>query len=164
MSSAAAQCTNGLPLTGGCACGAVGYAVTAAPLTVYLCHCHDCQTRTGTAFSMGLPVPRSGFAITQGVPERRERAANSGRVSLQHHCPQCLARTHAEAEATPQIVTVRAGTLDDTSWVKPVAQMWTESAQPWAVQPHLLSYEKEPADPLEPVRAFRALGLFYISR
>jgi hypothetical protein len=41
---------------------------------------------------------------------------------------------------------LRAGTLDDTS-DRPVAQFWTESAQPWAVVAEdILSYPQQPTD------------------
>jgi hypothetical protein len=39
---------------------------------------------------------------------------------------------------------VRPGTLDDTKWLTPVAQIWTKSAQPWALIPQILSYEGNP--------------------
>lgn len=150
-----------LPLIGGCACGAVRYQITAPPLTVYICHCHDCQVRTGSAFSLGMPVERSAFALTAAPTETLERVGASGRVSRQHFCGRCLARTHSETEINLRTVTVRPGTLDDTSWVRPVAQMWSGSAQPWAVRPAILTYADEATnDPLAPVRAFAALDLF----
>jgi hypothetical protein len=30
---------------------------------------------------------------------------------------------------------VRAGSLDDTSWLRPTAHIWTRSKQPWVVLP-----------------------------
>jgi hypothetical protein len=36
-----------------------------------------------------------------------------------------------EAEALPGIVMIQAGTLDDTSWLKPTAEVYCASAQPW---------------------------------
>jgi len=32
-----------LPLRGGCQCGAVRYEATTIPLTLYTCHCTECQ-------------------------------------------------------------------------------------------------------------------------
>ena len=32
-------------------------------------------------------------------------------------------------------VFVRAGTLDDTSWLRPTVHFWTRSAQPWLALP-----------------------------
>src|SRR4051812_17077729 len=37
-------------LEGGCACGAVRYRLTSAPMFVNCCHCTDCQRQVGSAF------------------------------------------------------------------------------------------------------------------
>jgi hypothetical protein len=31
------------------------------------------------------------------------------------------------------VVRVRAGTLDDTSWLRPTRHIWTRSKQPWVI-------------------------------
>ena len=57
------------------------------------------------------------------------------------------------------MVIVRPSTLDDTRWVKPVAQIFVRSAMPWAklTVPH--SYEEEFDDPAEIVETFRSSGI-----
>jgi hypothetical protein len=35
------------------------------------------------------------------------------------------------ADATPGLSFIKAGTLDDASWLKPTMEMWCGSAQPW---------------------------------
>lgn len=37
--------------------------------------------------------------------------------------------------ATPQLDWLKAGTQEDTSWIKPVANIWCESAQSWVAYP-----------------------------
>ena len=133
-----------LPLTGGCLCGAVRYEVRARPLFVYLCHCTDCQRRSGAAFCMGMPVARESFAVIAGSPERVDCTAASGSRTIHNHCRLCRTRTHSEPQAYPSGINVRPGTLDNTRWVVPVAQIWTRSAQPWALAPGLSQYETQP--------------------
>jgi hypothetical protein len=42
---------------------------------------------------------------------------------------------------------MRPGILDDTSWLRPVAHIWTRSAQPWFVFPEgVPKYEKQTGD------------------
>ena len=41
-------------LTGGCQCGAVRYAISAAPLRLIACHCRECQKQSASAFGMSL--------------------------------------------------------------------------------------------------------------
>ena len=43
---------------GACHCGAIRFEADLDPGKVGVCHCTDCQTLTGTAFSMFAPVPR----------------------------------------------------------------------------------------------------------
>jgi hypothetical protein len=33
------------------------------------------------------------------------------------------------------VIRVRAGTLDDTSWLRPTRHIWTRSKQPWITLP-----------------------------
>ena len=33
----------------------------------------------------------------------------------------------------PELFVVKAGSLDDPSWLVPSAHIWTRSAQPWAL-------------------------------
>jgi hypothetical protein len=139
-------------MVGGCNCGAVRYRLTAAPLTAYICHCHLCQKRTGSAFSVSLVLPAGGVRITDGEPERTERALPQGGKNVSWVCAACHSRLYTQREGGPTAL-LRAGTLDDTSWIRPVAQIWTESAQPWAiVQNDILSYAEQPSD-YAPLRA-----------
>src|SRR5258705_7633692 len=55
-----------LPLRGECLCGAIRYEISREPLSVYVCHCPDCQGGTGSAFSIGIFVPDEAFRETGG--------------------------------------------------------------------------------------------------
>jgi hypothetical protein len=133
-------------LPGGCNCGAVRYQVTRAFLTVYIYHCHLCQKRTGSAFSMSVVLPADGLQIVAGELLRTERRLPSGARNVSWVCPVCYSRIYTQREDAPTI-NLRVGTLDDTSQIRPVAQFWTSSAQPWAlIKDDVLSYEEQPAD------------------
>jgi hypothetical protein len=42
---------------------------------------------------------------------------------------------------------VKPGTLDDTSWLRPVGHIWTKSAQPWtSFAAGTLLYDAQPRD------------------
>jgi hypothetical protein len=138
--------TGVLSLPGGCNCGEVRYLITQPILTSYICHCHLCQKRTGSAFSMSVVIPVEGFDLMRGAPLRTERRLAGGARMFAHVCPTCHSRTHTQREGRAT-VNVRTGTLDDTSWIRPVAQIWTSSAQPWAlVRDDILSYAEQPTD------------------
>src|SRR6516225_10154032 len=57
------------PITGGCACGAIRYEVTAEPIVTFNCHCRDCQETTGGAYTPVFYVPANAFKITKGTPK-----------------------------------------------------------------------------------------------
>jgi hypothetical protein len=120
-----------LPLTGGCPCGAARFEVTAMPLLVYACHCTECQRWSGSAFSMSMPVTATSFCLTRGEPKPWRRIGASGVQSTYWFCGDCGGRVYGERDARPDIRAVRAGTLDDTSWLRPVAHVYMRSAQPW---------------------------------
>jgi hypothetical protein len=143
-------------MPGGCNCGAIRYLVTRAPLTAYICHCHLCQKRTGSPFSMTVVLPADALEIVKGEPMRTERNLPKGGKNVSWICPSCYSRTHTQREGGVTI-NLRAGTLDDTSWIRPVAQFWTSSAQPWAlVLDNILSYEEQPTDPAPLLAAWKA--------
>jgi hypothetical protein len=129
-----------LPLTGGCQCGKLRYEITEAPRLTYTCHCTDCQHLTSSAFSMAFVVPDSAFRLIAGEPRPTQSTADSGRVKIRYLCPVCgcwiCSPPHPSVGAENVVVRrVQAGTLDDTSWLRPTAHFWTRSKQPWVVLP-----------------------------
>ena len=144
-----------LPLEGGCICGQVRYRVE-APQIVLMCHCRNCQQRTGSAYNTSMLTFRQDFAVTAGETLTRELPGGSGALHRQHFCPQCLARTHTEMLAYPDIINVRAGTLDDPGAAPPIAQIWTSLAQPWGLAPDLLAFDENPDDVAALGAAWRA--------
>ncbi|MBT8099108.1 MAG: GFA family protein, partial [Gammaproteobacteria bacterium] len=46
-------------------------------------------------------------------------------------CPRCGSGIYLECEADPGYVFLKAGTLDDSSWVKPDMHIYTATQQPW---------------------------------
>ena len=144
------------PMLGGCNCGQIRYRVTGTPLTAYICHCHLCQKRTGSAFSMSLVLPAGGIEITDGEPVRTERTLPNGGTNVSWVCAGCLSRIYTQREGA-QTINLRAGTLDDTSAIRPVAQFWTSSAQPWAVvRDDILTYAEQSSDPAPLLAAWKA--------
>ena len=139
-----------LPLTGGCQCGAVRYEIGAAPLTVYACHCADCQRQSGSAFALSLLAPRDAVRVTQGAPavwERPGSQTTSGTPADCVFCLECGARLYNLPSRNRAVAVVKPGTLDDTSWLEPVGHIWTKSAQPWVMfEAGTLLYDGQPPD------------------
>ncbi len=115
-------------IEGGCRCGAVRYRVTADKLpNVYACHCLDCQTWSGSAFSLQFIVPEEALTVT-GAPHLYERVtedAHGARTSRQYGCAHCLTRVYNTNTRRPGLAVVRAGTLDRSDALEIVAHIWT---------------------------------------
>jgi hypothetical protein len=128
-----------LPQTGGCQCGTLRYEIARAPNAVYTCHCTARQRATGSAFLTGLVVASEALRLSGAEPGSFLRTADSGRTVTAWLCPECGSRICGGPKpgtAPPSALnTVRAGTLDDTSWICPTLHFWTRSAQPWVVLP-----------------------------
>jgi hypothetical protein len=117
--------------TGGCACGAIRYECSATPIFALNCHCRDCQRATGTAYASVLRVSAKAFRVTQGEPRFYTVTADSGNTVSRGFCPECGSPLFSRLSGMTDVVGVRAGSLDDPSWHRPAADIFTKSAQPW---------------------------------
>jgi len=119
-----------LPLTGGCPCEAVRFEVRAMPFLIFAWHCTACQRWSGSASVDSGQARRFCTDARRPktlAPHRRPAAFES----TYRFCADCGGRILGERADLPDIVTVRAGTLDDTSWVRPIAHIYLASAQAW---------------------------------
>jgi len=133
-----------LPLAGGCQCGAVRYRVTAWPRTLYCCHCSECQRQSSSAFGMSMRVDRAAVDVDWQAMASRVRDAGKPNEVQGHFCRDCGVRILHDRPGD-DTVTIKAGTLDDTSWLRPVGHIWTASAQPWFNIPGgSLAYARQP--------------------
>ncbi|NWG91124.1 MAG: GFA family protein [Parvularculaceae bacterium] len=148
-----------LPQTGGCACGALRYELAAPPLMIYNCHCTNCQKITGSAFTVAAAVPEAALTFVKGAPKRVEWNADSGNRRFGLFCGDCGTRIANGQVPSIGMLSLRAGTFDDTGWVEPVGDIWTKSAQKW-VKFGGLTAEGQPKDYSPFIEAFRAQGRF----
>lgn len=134
------------PYVGGCQCGRIRYEIKAEPLTLYVCHCTECQRQSASAFGMSMPVPRDAVTILQGEPKQWSRVSESRREVICFFCGECGTRLFHNPTRNPDITNIKPGTLDDTSWLRPVGNLWTHSAQPWInkCSEEMLNYEGQP--------------------
>ena len=114
-------------IEGGCRCGRIRYRAALAKLpSVYACHCLDCQTWSGSAFSLQFVLPESELEVT-GEPALFELASPDGtRTSRQRACPVCFTRIYNTNTRRPGLAVVRAGTLDRSNELAIVAHIWTK--------------------------------------
>jgi hypothetical protein len=141
-------------IEGGCRCGRVRYraAVDNWP-RVYACHCLDCQTWSGSAFSLQFILPEDRLEVT-GAPQIFELTSpTNGRTSRQRACPLCFTRVYNTNSARPGLAVVRAGTLDRSDELKVVAHIWTKRRMDGIVIPDDVPCWLEGAPPADFIAA-----------
>ena len=103
-------------LTGHCLCGKVSYRCDAEPLLTGLCHCEDCQHQTGTTFSIIAVVPTAALEIEGDSLAGYETIGNeSGATRERKFCSNCGSPIATFMADMPDLVVLKAGTLDDRS-------------------------------------------------
>ena len=143
-----------MSITGGCLCGAVRYEISADPITMRVCWCKDCQRLAAGNGSANLLFKRDVVTIT-GALATFSKPADSGNVIDRKFCATCGTQMFGETAARPDFIVVRAGSLDDPSIFKPVANIWTSSAPNWACMSDTVpKFERQPPPPTHaPVRS-----------
>jgi hypothetical protein len=135
------------PVEGGCQCGAVRYQLTASPLGVYNCHCKDCQRTSGATHTIPVIVNKTDVHLAGGPTHTFDKSADSGRVVRMHGCVKCGTKVYNEPLSAPHMLVMKAGTLDDMSWARPIGNIWTASKAPWVeIDPALVNFPGQPPD------------------
>ena len=133
------------PRQGGCQCGTIRYEVVGDPLMVVVCHCSDCQRQSGSAFGMSFIVARESFRLLHGKVKTFTRKADSGRAATSTFCPECGTQIYQEPDFLKDMVSVKPGTLDDTSFLRPTLQTWVGRKHAWVSLPaDIPTFERQP--------------------
>ena len=101
-------------------------------MAVAVCHCDHCQRQSGGAFSTNVIVSPDQLTISGDIATYEDRGRTGDDVYvLRRFCPTCGSPIVSVLVGQPEIVAVKAGTLDDRSDVQPVVQAWCDDKQPW---------------------------------
>jgi hypothetical protein len=119
---------------GGCACGAVRYRLTSDPLFTHCCHCLNCQRQTGSAFVINLLIEADRVELLAGAPQTVDVPRDDGSKQRISRCPTCKVAVYSDY-GRPEVLFVRAGTLDQPSSVTPDVHIFTKSKLSWVTLP-----------------------------
>ncbi|MEX2650084.1 MAG: GFA family protein [Alphaproteobacteria bacterium] len=121
-----------MKIDGSCHCGAIAYEAEIDPAEVYICHCTDCQTLSGSAFRTVVPTGPGKFKLLSGPLTTYVKTAESGNRRAQAFCPTCGTSIYsAPVGAGENTVVIRVGTIRQRDRLTPTKQYWFRSAQPW---------------------------------
>lgn len=119
-----------MTMTGQCLCGAVSYTIEGEMNMCGVCHCKNCQRQAGSAYSVLFGLSDDQIEVS-GTLTTYEDKADSGNIVNRHFCGTCGSPVLTTVPTQPGMTFVKAGTLDDTSVLKPAIHFWTGSKQAW---------------------------------
>lgn len=113
-----------------CRCGQLRAECRGEPVRVSVCHCLECQRRTGSAFSAQARWPAAAVTVT-GETSRFERRGDSGGLAVFRFCPACGSTLVYENEQLPDILAVPLGAFADPAFPPPRFSVYEERRHPW---------------------------------
>ena len=120
-----------MKVDGQCHCGQIRYEAQADADKVSICHCTDCQSLTGSAYRVSVPVAAADFKLLSGAPKIYIKTAESGNQRAQAFCGNCGSPIYAADPVNPKSFSIRVGTLTQRDTLPPMRQIWCRSALPW---------------------------------
>ena len=118
-------------IEGGCLCGAVRYHSAAEPAMQVICHCKTCQRNSGSGYSTNIAVPEDSLVVEGDTLKTYEdHSGASGQAFYRKFCSNCGSHVYAHGPAYGALAFIKAGTLDDASWVAPSLHIWCDEKMP----------------------------------
>ena len=131
-------------ISGGCACGAVRYALKSASWDTGWCHCRTCQLSSGAPAVVFSTVAADDFVFTSGAAQvKRFRSSSFGERQF---CGACGTLLTMQVEHQPDTIDFTVATLDEPDRVAPGFHIFHGSRIAWS----------ETADDLPRHERFRA--------
>ena len=120
--------------TASCSCGALSVLYHGEPVRVSICHCLDCQRRTGSAFSVNARFNRADVSAS-GPAHTFTRRGDSGKMITFHFCPSCGSTVYWTLDAFPGVIAVAAGAFAGTTFPAPRVSVYESRALVWVQLP-----------------------------
>ena len=114
----------------GCRCGQLRLACAGDPIRVSVCHCLDCQRRSGSAFAAQARFPAEQVTV-QGESQAYAHSGESGNVTRFHFCPACGSGVFYRHDHAPDTIAVALGAFDDPHAFAPAFSMYENRKHPW---------------------------------
>jgi hypothetical protein len=120
----------GTGLSGGCACGAVRYEISRAPVASVQCQCRDCQRATGSGHVNAMAFPQAAVTLT-GELRFHDVRADSGNTVSRGFCPNCGTPVMWKFTRNPELRVIVVGSLDNPSGFSPQRVYYASRGHAW---------------------------------
>ena len=129
--------------TASCSCGQLRIEVQGEPRMVGLCHCLECQRRTGSVFA-ALASFSPPYKVT-GTATEYVRAGDQGAKFRFRFCPVCGTTVFHTEEGYEDSVGVAVGAFADPTFPPPQVSVYDLRRHSWVqLPPHTKVYERDP--------------------
>ncbi len=121
-----------MKIDGSCHCGFIKYEAEVNPEKVYICHCTDCQSISGSPFRWAVSILEENFTLLSGRPKTYVKESDSGKTSHQLFCPECASPLYSTSVGDgPKFLNLRLGTARQRAELRPRVESWCGSGQEW---------------------------------
>ena len=100
-------------------------------MRVAICHCLECQRRTGSVFGTSARFAREQVKSIEGDATRYVRVADSGNTVTFNFCPRCGTTLYWELQQFPEVIAVAVGAFADPQFPPPGFSVWEERRHRW---------------------------------
>ncbi|WFD31142.1 hypothetical protein MSPP1_002176 [Malassezia sp. CBS 17886] len=115
--------------TGSCLCGGVKYSVFGDLEPVQLCYCGKCRKSNGAVFASNVPVPAASFRVDSGGNLITMFESSPGKQ--RKFCKQCGSPLFISSDASPGVLRLRMGLIDEDARTAPAFHFYTASKPNW---------------------------------
>ncbi|VVT13000.1 GFA family protein [Erythrobacter sp. EC-HK427] len=118
-----------------CQCGALTAEIAdGAEAATVVCHCIDCQRRSGSPFGAIAYYPKDKVTLA-GEATEFTRPTDEGRTFTTGFCPACGSTVWARADKHPTMIGVPLGAFADPLFGKPARSVYERSKHYWVALP-----------------------------
>ena len=119
---------------GSCSCGQLRVACRGEPVRISICHCLDCQKRTGSAFGYQARFPADQVSV-KGETRVFDRLGDSGQKVTFRFCPLCGSTVFWTLPSQPGLIAVAVGAFADTDYPPPWFSVYERRRHRWVDVP-----------------------------
>lgn len=116
--------------TASCACGALKAHCEGEPFRISVCHCLDCQRRTGGVFSAQAHWAEEHVRL-EGEAREYTRVGDEGRWAKFSFCGSCGGTVWYRIEMRPGAISVPVGGFADPTFPEPKVSVYESRKHPW---------------------------------
>ena len=122
-----------------CSCGQLTATATEDPIRVSVCHCLDCQRRTGNVFGAQARFRKEAVQVA-GLATAYVRVRDEGGKITFSFCPYCGATVYYLAEGYEDTIAIPVGAFAEPGFPAPTRSVWERDKPAWVVLPENMEH------------------------